>query len=174
MPTIYSAQDCLRIALERGIIVDEQDKWLLEEYTWSLNHDGYAVTRIPGVNRKMFLHHCIVGYPIWEGDEIDHKDRNRVNNSRRNLHYVNHSGQMLNREYEMGEVDERNITLRHTGKYKVTVYRQKRQVYLGQYDTLKEAISIRNAWFIAEEMHELVASLSARLEAARPGSSKHG
>lgn len=164
----YSAQDRLRIALERGIIVDEQDRWLLEAYTWSLNHDGYAVTRTPGANTPTYLHHCIVGYPIREGEEIDHEDRNRINNSRRNLRNVNRSKQMLNREQATGETGERNISLRHTGKYKVSVYRQKQQVYLGQYDTLKKAVDIRNAWLIAEEMRELVVALSARLEAVKP------
>lgn len=146
MGVAYSVERRLQLAKERGILVDPQDHWLLEEYTWTINEDGYPHTRLPISRVRVFLHHAIMGYPIWEGDEIDHRDRCPVNNQRYNLRYTSRSGQMLNRSWRLGETGARNITLRSNGKYRVLLYRDKTQVYLGQFDTLDEAVAERDEW----------------------------
>jgi hypothetical protein len=146
----FSKARRLALAAERNIIVDAQDQWLLEEFTWTINDDGYPHTRLSvDIDRRrprVFLHHMIIGYPIWEGDEIDHINRCVTNNSRDNLRYVNKSQSMVNRSWQVGETGERNITLRNTGMYKVTVWRDKGWIYLGQFHTLAEAITARDKY----------------------------
>jgi hypothetical protein len=146
MANTFTTEERRQRAHDLGILVDQQDEWLLETYTWHLNEDGYPRTRIPGTNTLVFLHHCIVGYPIWEGQEIDHENRSRLNNHRYNLRYVDHFVQTLNRDFPTGETGERNITLRSTGMYKVQLYRYKQWIYLGQFSTLAEAVTVRDEW----------------------------
>jgi hypothetical protein len=141
-----TAEERLTLAIERGIIVDPEDEWLLQNYTWHLNDDGYPRARMPETGQLVFLHHCIAGYPIWEGDEIDHEDRNKLNNRRGNLRYVDHYTQTLNRDFPVGETGARNITLRKNGKFKVQLYRYNKWIYLGQFDTLDEAVAERDEW----------------------------
>lgn len=56
-----------------------------------------------GKIRKVFLHRvvaeCWLG-PRPEGMQVDHIDRNSLNNDYRNLRYVTKSEQMLNRDYD--------------------------------------------------------------------------
>lgn len=129
------------------ILVDPEDQWLLEEYTWHLNQDGYPRSILPEPDRQMiFLHHCIIGYPIWEGEEVDHIDRNKLNNRRSNLRITDHYVQTLNRDFPVGETGARNITRRSNGKYRVQLYRNNVPIYLGQFDTLEEAVAERDQW----------------------------
>lgn len=151
MASTFTTQQCRQRAQDLGILVDQQDEWLLEEYAWHLNEDGYPRCRLSGTNTFVFLHHCIVGYPMWEGEEIDHEDRNKLNNHRHNLRYVDHFVQTLNRSFPAGETGERNITLRSTGMYKVQLYRYKQWIYLGQFSTLSEAVTVRDEWIRTNE-----------------------
>ena len=99
MPGPYTEEERLQRALDLGIIVDEQDMWLLSAYTWYISN-GYAKTALPWDAQGrpfVFLHHAIMGYPIWEGDTIDHIDRNTMNNARSNMRYATHYVQLQNR-----------------------------------------------------------------------------
>jgi hypothetical protein len=94
-----SAQTRRAYAEEDGILVSEEDDWLLEAFTWRIDADGYAVTTIRIGERwvGMKMHHCILGQPIYEGDEIDHRNRIPNDNRRHNLRYATRSEQALNR-----------------------------------------------------------------------------
>ena len=39
MAVKYTADEREQIALSRGILVDQEDAWLLREYTWSVTRD---------------------------------------------------------------------------------------------------------------------------------------
>lgn len=86
--------------MEGGMIIDAQDAWLLEEHTCSVRPNGYVLVKAKfnGQWHTMYLHHCIMGSPIWEGEEIDHINGNRQDNRRSNLRYVTHRQNILNRE----------------------------------------------------------------------------
>lgn len=69
--------------------------------------------------RKVFLHRvvaeCWLG-PRPEGMQVDHIDRNSLNNDYRNLRYVTKSEQMLNRDYSVF-MDKilRNLSIKNGG-----------------------------------------------------------
>ena len=61
-----------------------------------------AIVKIDGKARKVFIHKVVA--ECWlgakpEGYEVDHIDRNSLNNHWTNLRYVTRSEQMLNRDY---------------------------------------------------------------------------
>jgi len=75
------------IELTRGMvaIVDDDVFAELAQYRWCFD-GNYAVRRkkFPdGKSRKVYLHREIMGSP--EGKEIDHKNRNKMDNRRENL-----------------------------------------------------------------------------------------
>jgi hypothetical protein len=150
MSNPYTAQERTRLAIERGIIVDPEDAWLLAAFTWRIEN-GYA--RTDGGTHpykwKMFLHHCIMGQPI-DGSDIDHIDRARHNNSRSNLRYVSRTINKLNTQLS----DEAyHIQLTANGcAYMVKIKRKQIQYYVGTYETIEEAEAARDKWLVAWEM----------------------
>ena len=82
---------CVMESVHKMILLDDEDKWLLEKYNWCLGN-GYAVGR---VNKKVKrIHHFII--PKKEGFDIDHINRNRLDNRRCNLRYVTHRENCMN------------------------------------------------------------------------------
>lgn len=55
------------------------------KYRWAVNNRGYAMTRISG--RTVYLHRFVFG-SLSDGQEIDHRDRNKCNSRRSNLRAV--------------------------------------------------------------------------------------
>jgi len=108
----------IQLALERGITVDEEDMWWLEWRAWCVSKGGYAQAYYKVKTIK--LHHCIMGQPIWEGEEIDHIDRNKLNNQRSNLRWVNRFQQMQNMKHVEHAT---HITERNPGRYSVSIFR---------------------------------------------------
>ena len=122
------------------ILVDDEDRWLLEEYTWYISDSGYAMTRAGGILTR--LHHCIRGQPMWEGEEFDHINRNRLDDRRRNIRWVTRKQNTLNKQ-----VSTMTGIYPHTnGGYQVRVKRDGIQHYLGIFGTLDEAVAERDEW----------------------------
>jgi hypothetical protein len=135
----------LQLAKERGIIVDPIDEWLLRDYSWHVHDRGYVKTNVWMGERfkQVTLHHCLLGCPIWEGEEIDHKDRNPSNNRRDNLRWVSRTTNRLNSP----DIDRAtHISLFPSGRYIVRITREGECRYLGSYETLDEAVATRDEW----------------------------
>ena len=81
-----------------GIRVDPEDEWLLSEFTWRLV-GGYVATtlRRGGRNYMLYLHHCIVGMAWWHGEAVRHRNRDKLDNTRRNLVYSYGGGDAMRR-----------------------------------------------------------------------------
>lgn len=141
---IYTGEMRMQLALIRGIIVDEQDAWLLSAYTWHVGSHGYAQTMVQGTMTK--LHHCIMGQPIWDTDEIDHKNRNRLYNSRSNLRYSSSAEQKHNTSRV---IDAANVYPVPRG-YQVKITRFG-ETYMKFFRTEQEAIAARGAWLALQE-----------------------
>jgi len=142
----YSADLRMQLARERNIHVDEQDVWLLQEFTWSVDDRGYAYTAYKG--KPVKLHHCIIGLPIWQGDQIDHIDRNKLNNRRSNLRYASNHENRMNRE------DTLCAYLVYPVKGSGFVFRVKRNgvTHSEYFRTEAEAIAARNNWDALQEL----------------------
>jgi hypothetical protein len=66
-------------------VVDDADFDLLSQWRWRINHNGYAVRseRQHGTCVTFRMHRIIINAPI--DLQVDHTDRNRLNNQRNNL-----------------------------------------------------------------------------------------
>ncbi len=108
----------------------------------SIDKKGYMRTKLFG--RTIKLHHIawfiMYGYmPV----EIDHKDRNKTNNSKVNLREVTHTENMKNLNISKANKSG------HKGVYQIKSGRWASQIggknreYLGSFETIDEAISAR-------------------------------
>jgi hypothetical protein len=136
------------------IIVDEQDEWLLFDYNWTCTEHGYVVRSVElfGVWTPTYLHHYIMGQPIWEGDVIDHINHNGYDNRRSNMRYVTHQQNLLNARHPVGVTGVRGVTPHYSGKYVAQIKRHGVNHYVGIYDTVEEAFKARET-YIREGNH---------------------
>lgn len=135
------------LAKARGILVDDQDTWLLGYTTWMIHHTGYVVSWLwlDGRQQMVYLHHCIVGHPIWEGDEVDHKDNDKLNNRRANISISTTYENKQNRD----TVRHAKNVYQHsgTGTWYYKIHRNGEEFRSGQYKTEAEALAARDEWF---------------------------
>jgi hypothetical protein len=127
--------------------VSEEDHLHLTLYgPWYYGARGYArATRVP----HDFIHHMVIkrmGFVIT--DEVDHIDRNTMNNRRDNLRLATSSEQKVNRGMISTNTTGYKCIYWHTQRLKwyVHVYRNKKAVHVGLYKTIEEAIQQRDAY----------------------------
>lgn len=150
MASTFSTEQRRQRAHDLGILVDPEDEWLLETYSWYRQSKGYIRTNLylgcsegSSMSIAVSIHHCIMGQPIWEGDEIDHEDRNPANNRRSNLRWADRYIQVMN----SSRIDEAtHVTQYGPNKFVVRITREGTQHYLGCFATLLEAVVERDTW----------------------------
>lgn len=130
------------IPLTRGMValVDDEDYELVSAYKWraikngSLSKTFYAAS---GQTPNFVLMHSLI-LPPGPGFEVDHADRNGLNNTRKNLRRATRHQNMANRSYPVGETGYRGVSLKRS-KYRATFTTDRMQKVLGYYDTAIEA-----------------------------------
>ena len=109
-------------------MVSDEDVDKVRPYRWYLK-DGYAVTSIQ--YKRVKMHHLIMGKPP-KGLEIDHANRNRLDNRRENLRFLTRSQNAKNREAGKG--------IRQRGsKWEAYIQVDNKQKYLGMFENSAEA-----------------------------------
>lgn len=141
--------ETLRIMTATGseVLADAKDLALLEPYSWCISKTGYAVAHISGKVIKM--HHLIM-HPE-SGMVVDHINRNKLDNRRCNLRICTHAENLRNigakKTSESGMV---GIGKTASGRYRVRINPNGKEICIGIYDTVDEAIEARNH---AEDMY---------------------
>lgn len=77
---------------DKEFYFDLEDYDKIKDYRWYLNNNGYALAWVG--NKQQTLHSLIMGQE--KGKEIDHKDRNRLNNRKENLRFTTHRNNSRN------------------------------------------------------------------------------
>ena len=134
---------CLTHAQELGIIVDDDDLWLLATISWYIQDHGHVITR---QRPRVYLHHMIMGCPIWDKIVVDHINRNPLDNRRDNLRWLTHAQNLRNNDHPLGQTGMRGIAIGHNGKYLARVVWNGATHHLGTFDTLDAAVARRNQW----------------------------
>jgi len=100
-------------------------------------HTDYAIATI-NEHEKIFLHRLILNY--YGDEDIDHKDRNGLNNKKDNLKICSHSENLINQP-----VKRNGIFKVKSGRYRASITKDYKSIYIGTYDTFEEALSARNS-----------------------------
>src|SRR5262245_2952532 len=121
------------------ILIDEDDEWILSALTWRITPRGYVEASMYGPNgwrKTVKLHHFIMGTPIWEGEHIDHINRNKLDNRRANLRWVDAFVSSQNRDF----VDTaRHVRVTYNGKFEARITRDGVTHQIGTFRTEQEA-----------------------------------
>lgn len=99
-------------AVRAYAIVDAEDADFVNQWRWSLGSNGYVhrgTCRAGGVQRTYRLHREIMGLVPGDGLEVDHINRNRLDNRRSNLRVAT---RMMNAQNTSGQ---RKSTSPHRG-----------------------------------------------------------
>lgn len=112
---LCNAHDVAQVPLTNGgfALVDASDLPLVSGHTWRRSEQGYAQAgvTINGKQRQVRMHQLIVK---TDSPEIDHRNRDKLNNTRSNLRPCTNQQNQANRE-----------ALPHSSKYKGVSYRPK-------------------------------------------------
>ena len=136
----------IKLTQGKVAIVDDEDYEWLNQWKWYCNAQGYAVReQSVGKNKsKMIRMHRLIN-KTQEGYDTDHIDRNRLNNKRNNLRTVNHKENMFNLSMAKNNMSGHRGVNWHKESKKWRAYLQinHKQIYLGIYNTINEAILAR-------------------------------
>jgi hypothetical protein len=127
--------------LHKLIKLDKEDRHLLKERSWHLDTDGYAQISII-VNTKRVtrrIHRFIL--PDKVGFEVDHINRNILDNRRCNLRYVTHQQNMMNcSKYKNNTSGYRGVSWsKQNKKWQAQIEFNKKNIHLGCFNSAKEA-----------------------------------
>lgn len=121
-------------------IIDKIDYDSVKSFVWHTTAQGYAATRING---KVVLLHRFISRP--EGGLVtDHINGDRLDNRRGNLRNITQLQNTWNYSNESKITNIKNITRRNK-RWIVRMYIDYKEVWLGSFPTLEEAIEARNA-----------------------------
>jgi len=108
----------------------------------STNGDGYRIVAIDRKRYKVSRVAWLYMTGEWPSSQIDHKDRNRLNDSWSNLRHATHSQNMANRPFPRARFVD--------GKWDVRIQKDGTRHYIGRFSSLAEA---REAFRSASQRH---------------------
>ena len=121
-------------------IIDLKDIDLIKKYKWGCGDTKYARTTIDG--KIVFLHNLLIGKN--KKYEVDHIDRDRLNNKRNNLRHISRSMNGYNRKETpckySGVVGVRKTK---QDRWCSRIKKNGKDVYLGTYAKKEVAIKVR-------------------------------
>ena len=134
--------DTVKLITVKGeeILIDRIDYDKIKEYYWSVNSQGYAISVINGKHKR--LHLMILDKP--KNFVIDHINGNKLDNRRSNLRICtckensrNVSASKNNKTGHLG------ISLTKFGRYRARIMVDGKEIRLGNYVNLEDAIKAR-------------------------------
>jgi hypothetical protein len=129
--------------------VDDSDRDRVTGYRWRLHEDGYAVAG--GGKTFVRMHRLIFG--TARGQQVDHIDRNRLNNQRANLRAATASQNAANRGLRSNNTTGYKgvVLVRKSGRYQARTMVSGACRSLGHYDTALEAAVVYDR--VVTEIH---------------------
>lgn len=122
------------------ILIDKDDYELCKKHYWSINSQGYPISVINRKHKRLHLY--LMEKP--QGMVIDHINGNTKDNRRGNLRVCtpkensrNTSASKNNKTGYLG------ISMTPHGKYRARIMVDRKEIRLGHYETLEEAVSVR-------------------------------
>ena len=132
------------IELNKGqvAIVDDEDFERLAQWRWFVNAYGYVVRHAKphertGEHGMIWMHHAML--PKKEGFEIDHKNRNPLDNRRCNLRYATRTQNKFNRGVRKDSKIGLKGVERSGSGFSSRIMIEGKRTYLGIFRTPEEA-----------------------------------
>lgn len=140
------------------VIVSNGDFARAMEWRWHLNNNGYAVSTL---RRKQgltaYLHRFLLDAP--KGVEVDHINRNPLDNRRENLRLCTHSQNGANKAPVKSKSGYKNVYQSYPTRWQVKAKIRGKIVYFGSFRSLQEAVVKSNE--VLSELHGEFAVLNS-------------
>lgn len=132
---------------DKTVTIDFEDLDKISGYSWTLkpDHNTFYVQankKVDGKWIKITLHRLLMDFP--KGLQVDHVDRDGLNNTKRNLRVCTNLENARNKKYSTGDIP--NIKKTKNGKYLVRVAVNGKRISVGTFDTLEKAITARDTY----------------------------
>lgn len=134
-----------QIPLTQGYValVDDEDFDKVSAYSWSVHFANsgtlYAQARVPRIQGIVVCMHRLILLDK-PGYEVDHKDRDGLNNQKSNLRYATHAQNVANSKFfSSGDSKFRGVHF-HAGKWQARIGEERRS--LGHYLSEEEAARV--------------------------------
>jgi hypothetical protein len=127
---------------DKYFLCDAEDIEKLKNYTWCIGKDGYART-----GKSELAHVIIMGKK--DGLEVDHINRNRLDDRKCNLRHVTPLENKFNKDFSVYRLNNpaRGVTINKTCKthtsYVAYIKVNRKKIHLGCFDDLDKAIQAR-------------------------------
>lgn len=123
--------------------VDDADEPLLQGYSWHLAaNGGYAISTRPSLR----MHRLILGLSSQDKVEVDHINRQVLDNRRCNLRVVTHAHNMQNTASRRGSTSKFRGVHRRGDKWRACVRHEGKNYYLGNFHSEQEAAKVVTDW----------------------------
>lgn len=124
--------------------VSDEDEIFLAGFTWKLK--GVYICGSGNRYKDRYLHRIIAErMGIDFTNQIDHRDRNPLNNQRSNLRPATHSQNAMNRKMQANNIS--NVTGVHWDKdsqnWRASITVRDKKINLGNFDNFKQASEVR-------------------------------
>lgn len=130
---------CLELSQNKVALVDDADLSAVVWYKWC--YDGqYAAARING--KKIRLHRFLLGEP---DGLVDHINRDKLDNRRRNLRVVNYSQNNRNTDIRIDNTSgHKGVSYdKYGNRWRAFVYSSGKRINLGSFKNITEAVKAR-------------------------------
>jgi hypothetical protein len=120
-------------------IIDSEDVCRVKDLKWSL-HRGYAVNN---KIKHVALHQVIFG--MKNSPQIDHINRNKLDNRKKNLREATFRLNIINRDVQLNNKSTgvKGISKREDNKFRARIFANGKSVHLGYFKTIREAERVR-------------------------------
>lgn len=122
-------------------IIDKEDAERVSKYKWCLMNTGDVITALG--NKRLKLHRLLINAP--NESEVDHIDRNRLNNRKNNLRICKHSENLRNLSKRKDNTSGFTgvIWCKRNKRWKAQICLHGKCVYLGSFMSIDDAIACR-------------------------------
>lgn len=120
----------------REVKFSRPDYLWIKSRKWYLDKDGYAFCRGEKRGTTLKMHRIVL--EAKKGQEVDHINRDKLDNRRTNLRIVSHHENTLNRERGLGISFDQD-----RNKWRARLKFKNKEVHLGRFDTRENAIAAR-------------------------------
>lgn len=123
-------------------LYDAKDAALIDQFTWSVSSQGYAVTRRAG--RSILMHRLILGVVEDPLTYCDHINHNPLDNRRGNLRTCTRAENARNRRKQKSSTNSKGVT-RFAGRYFAQITYNNVYHYLGLFRSERTAARVYDA-----------------------------
>ena len=119
-------------------MVDNKDYAFLMRWKWQAKPHGYTFYAVRTEKKKrVAMHRVIANAPL--GMSVDHKDRNGLNNARKNLVVCTHAENCRNRINQVRNTSGARGVIVVGKRYRAKITIDRKAIHLGYFASIEEA-----------------------------------